>query len=357
MKRIFVFLIACLLLLFPLTSCSSPRYDYDLSEYIDLGNYQQIFASFADPEQITQEDIDRELFQVMLSFASFQERGAEETVAQYDKVIVEYDVSYQGEVLDDYRQDDYELVVGSLDVGEADYQMGQALIGCKKGEIRSINYTYPENDPSFWAGMTITFQVTVGAIYQSTIPECNDKFVQSLEGYSFRTVDDFRVHLKEEIRLSREEAKREAVYYAFFDGVTVKKYPEKEYEEYVYEFQKDSIELAERLDMSYEAYVAEYLQTDLKTFVSLAEEDAKEKVKTEMACVQLSRVLGVTLSKEEYQEGLKALYEAEGGESSSEFESLDDFEDYYTKNEIRQKLLWEKSFEVLVQNAKRIENL
>ncbi len=356
MKRILCIALTCLLLLFAMAGCAEPtRYDYDLSEYIELGQVQPISAYFEDPEVCTEEEVDQALFQVMLSYAEFtvKEGGVAE---QYNKLEMVYDLYHEDKPLEDYHEDSYEIIIESDDFGDLDYLLGQAFLGACVGDTKSIEYTFPEDDMTigFWAGMTIEAEGTLTAIYQHHVPECTDEFVSALEGYSFETVADFREQLALDLKETKREKKAEAVYDAFMDGVKVKKYPEKELEEYIEAYQSDSIALAEQLEMSYEDYVKEYLFTDLATFQASAKKESEKQVKTDMACIQLSRLFKTTLTQEEYEEGRQLLYENAGGVDSG-FATVEEFEKDMTTNEIRQRLLWKKSFDSLVENAVRLD--
>lgn len=355
MKKIICLTLVFLLVLPMLFSCAEEgRYHYDLLEYISLGEVQPISAYFEDPEVCTEEEIDEALFQVMLSYADFSEKeGAAE---KYNRIEMVYDLYYDGKILEEYHEEEYSIVIGSDNLGDLDYLLGEAFIGANVGDVKKIQYTFPSDDFSlgFWAGLTVEAEGKLSKVYQHSVPQCTDEFVRSLEGYSFETIADFREQLADDIRQTKLEKKADAVYDAFMDGVTVLKYPEKEFEKYVEDYQKDSKELAQQLEMSYEDYLKEYLSTDVQTFISQAEEEAEKLVKADMACIQLSRLLGTTLSQEEYDEGLQMMYESEGGEDS-DFATIEEYEEYYTVWEIRERLLWKKSFASLVENAVRLE--
>ncbi len=352
MRRIFAMILGVVLVFPMLVSCAKVRYDYDLAEYIDLGNYQPVSASFADPSLCTDEEVDHALFQVMLTYALFEEK--EGTAELYNRIEVVYDLYYEGKAMEDYHEEDYEIVIGGEGAGELDYLLGKEFIGASVGDTKQVEYTFPADDFSigFWAGMTVTVRGTLNKVYQHTVAECTDEFVKDLD-QGMETVADFREQLKTDIMYRKEEEKRAAVYQAFIDSVTVKQYPEKEILEYVDAYTKDSKELAKDLDMSYADYVKEYLETDVESFEAQALKEARENVKVDMACVQVSRLMKTVLSEEEYDAGLQVLYDAENTEE--EFSSVKEFEKYYGKDEIRNRLLWKKSFNRMVDEAVRLE--
>ena len=78
-----------------------------------------------------------------------------------------------------------------------------------------------------------------------------------------------------------------------------------------------------------------------------AEDYAKELVKNDMIFAYLAQKLKVTLSDEEYSAGLREYYENE----ESEFASLDEFVEYYTEENIRRNLIWDKALKLVIENA------
>ena len=63
--------------------------------------------------------------------------------------------------------------------------------------------------------------------------------------------------------------------------------------------------------------------------------------------------LHIHLDEEEYQDGLTGYFEANG---AGEFESEEEFEAYYTREILYESILWDKTFQVMVENATPIEN-
>lgn len=357
MKRKISALLCLSLSLLLLVSCGSGeegvRYDYDLSRYIEVGQFENFRVPFEDPTVCTEQEIDHAQTQVLLSYAEFEEKGEGAEVERYNKVEISYRMYLKGEELEDYTEDSYFIIVGSEGFGDLDFAMGEALLGAKPGEIREAEYTFPDDDRNAegWAGLTVTMKGEVKRIYSHVLPELTDEFVGGLEGEggSFLTVEEFRKALKASLLEQKEAARENAVFTAYMNSVTVKEYPKKEVEAYVEELWQSTVATAEEMGMDVAAYLGTYLSTDEKSHREELEEKARDKVKGEMACIQLSRLRGTTLSEEEYREGVARLFAAE--QENAGFADLAEFEAYYTKRELREGLLWEKSFQALVEEA------
>ena len=337
-----VFLIAVFL-----TSCSTP-YDYDLSSYLQIGDWEHIQAEFSDPSSCTEEEIDEALFQVMLAYADFtQEKSG--PVELYNLVEGEYAVYCQGEWIESMSSDQYQIIVGQKINNEMDAVLSPALIGKNVGDRVQFSYTFSDNFFSYgdWAGKTVDVTVTVKKIYLHRVSPCTDDFVKELKDFHFETVQDLRSSLRQDILEEKSAAKRQAVQTALFDMVTVLEYPQEEINRYIENYMRPYKKFAKEEKLPLDLYVREYLLTELSVLESNAVEEAYERVKSDMVTVQLSRLMGVSVSGKEYKEALQMYFEKE----TASFEDIEEFEDFYTKDVIEMWALWEKVLDRLVEIA------
>ncbi len=325
------------------------RYDYDLSEYIELPDIRKIEAPFADPGVCTEEEIDYAIHQVMLSYADFAEKEGEQIIEKFDKAIVDYKIFQGDKELEEYSQTEYGILVGYDGNGAIDYTLAEELLGKKVGDTCKVSYTFPTNDMSLgsWAGVTVECQGTVKGIQRSLVPECTDEFVQQFDKYNFQNVQEFRDQIRLDNMEQKLEAKKELVLEAFIQGVKVKKYPDAEVKSYVEDYITDLKSMADELEMEYADYLQEYMQATEDEINEAALQDARNRVKNDMACIQANRVLQITLTEEEYQERLKGYFEQE----ADQFETAEDFEEHYTRSFMEDCIRWDKTFEIMVEGA------
>lgn len=322
------------------------RYDYDLNEYMNMGEPLGVKAEFDDPTVCTEKEIDDAVFQIRLASAKFEEKSGK--AERYDKVKVSYTVELDGEALADHGKTDREIVIGLEAQDELEYRLGETLIGIRAGESRTAVYTYPETASyGELAGKTVDLVAKVSCVYDSQIPEENEAFVRGLEGFSFQTVAEFRESVKKDILEEKESRKVQAVWAAFYDTVEILKYPEKELNAYLNSYRAYYEDLAENMGLSVEKFLEEYLETDEANFMAEAEEYARELVKNDMILTQLARELETTLSDEEYEKGLKEYFENESGS----FTSIEEYVEYYTEENIRQNLIWDKALRTVIEHA------
>lgn len=359
------FRLICLLLVLPLILCAcgedepTRRYDYDLSEYVELKQLKKVKAPFADPSVCTEEEVDYAVHQIMLSYAEYTPKEEGSTVGQYDKAVVDYKILYEGEELSEYSQPEYGIVIGYDGNGDIDEALSKELFGKKVGDYCKIKYTFPTDDVSLgsWAGATVECEGTIIGIYSSLVPECTDEFVKELGQHSFSSVQEFREQIKADVMEQKMTAKRQLVLDAFFEGVEVKKYPKEEVKAYQDRYLADIKAMADDLDMKFADYLSEYLQVTEDQINEFALQDARERVKNDMACIQACRLMEVELSDKEYKEGLKRYYEGEKENATDpeayakEFPSTKEFEEHYTKIFLEDCFRWDKLFEIMVENA------
>lgn len=352
MKKMFVgvtLVLAALVLLGACSKADGVRYDYNLAEYVEIGDVRKIEAPYADPTVCTEEEIDYAVHQVMLTYAEYTPKEDGSVIEQYDKAVVEYKVFQDGKELEEYSQSEYGIVIGYDGNGDLDATLAKELLGKKVGDVCKVSYTFPTSDISLgsWAGVTVECQGTVLGIDRSMVPECTDEFVQMLEKYEFQTVQDFRDQIKIDTMNQKAEAKKQLVLDAFISGVKVKKYPDAELKDYVEDYITDMKNMAEDLGMEYADYLQEYMQASEDEINDLALEDARNRVKNDMACIQACRVLQITLTEEEYQNSLQNYYEQE----ADKFASAEEFETHYTRALMEDCFRWDKAFEMMVEGA------
>lgn len=321
-------------------------YDYDLSGYITLGDITAVEAVFEDPITVTDQEIDAAIFQILLSFADFTE--TKEPAERYNKVTVDFSVLQNGEVLSDYSQTDYGIVIGQKTENAVEIVLGEELIGTVAGDEVSVEYTYPtELSGTPLSGQTVLLKAVVKKVEKPLIPELIDAWVQESFGGEFDSVQAFRESVLEDIWEAKEMEKAGAVWLALLDRVRVRSYPEKEIAEYVRIYEENYKDMAKKFDVSFEDLVSVYLEETMEEFLEEARLFAEEKVKNDMIFTQLVRLQGVELSREEYEAGVQEYFENE----EAEFSSLEEFISYYGEDKLYESILWDKALKQVVSNA------
>ncbi len=321
-------------------------YDYDLSQYITLGDISAVEASFEDPALCTDKEIDDAIFQILLSAATFSEKDGK--AERYNKVLFDFSIEQNGTVLSDYSQSDYEVVIGMEKNNAIETVLGEEMMGTFPGQVESIPYTYPESmTESPLAGQSVTLKATVKKVYQHFIPELIDSWVQEKFQGEFLSVQEFRESVRLDILKEKEKAKAKAVWLKILEDTRVRSYPKKEVEQYILLYKDSFEEEAKRFEVSLAELVTIYMGQSMEQFSADARLFAEEKVKNEMVFTQLVRLQGTQISPEEYEQGLQMYFEDE----KNEFGSLEEFISYYGKENLHRSILWDKALKEVVDRA------
>ena len=148
----------------------------------------------------------------------------------------------------------------------------------------------------------------------------------------------------------KELAKAQAVWLAIKNAASVRRFPQRELEDSIAMFKQNYIELAARYELSLEQLVTVYMESTMEAFEAEAREYAEEKVKNDMILIQLVRLQNMTLTEEEYLAGAEEYFEKE----EMEFASFEEFVEYYTEENLRQSILWDKALQAVVDRAVQI---
>ncbi len=99
------------------------------------------------------------------------------------------------------------------------YKMDQDLVGMKKGEVKSIEKSFPEDhEYSEYAGKTITLRLELTQVKVRDVPELDDEFAQDVAD-EYKTVADLVAGTKEKLAASLERHLKEVKLQAIIDKI------------------------------------------------------------------------------------------------------------------------------------------
>ena len=272
-------------------------YDYDLSEYLELGEFKGIEIS-ADEIAVTDEEAIETIHEFLVennavSRAPVTDRPVQKgDVANIDYVGTRDGVAFAGGTAQGY---DLEIGSGKFIPGFED-----GLIGAKIGETVALDLTFPENyKSSELAGADVVFTVTINSIQGYSYPEINDEFIANNFSSEYKTAAEFI----EDIKTSNSaEKKWTLVRDKMLDSANVLKYPDKELASYENELNSNYQRYADSYGITLEQFVQNYMGMSYGTFMQQVTEYAQGEVKTQMVCVAIARRDGIELSEEEFNE-------------------------------------------------------
>ena len=127
---------------------------------------------------------------------TFAQRSADSSVANDDRVTVDFVGKIDGEPFDGGRAEDFQFIVGE---GQMLKEFEEAVIGMKLGESKTFPLHFPEDyQGREVAGKTADFLVTLKKLEASHMPEVTDELAKSL-GVASATVDGLRADIRQNL--------------------------------------------------------------------------------------------------------------------------------------------------------------
>ena len=335
-KRICGMLCAALLVSSAMVGCQSKddtlyyRYDYDLSEYIDLGTYSGIPATASDVS-VTDDDVEMQI-QSTLSYYAGEEEV--DTPAAFGNVVYfDADVTLNGAALSEYAVEEGSLTLGFGTYGE---DIDNALTGCQAGDTITATRTLPDStEYGDYAGATLDYAITVERVCRTEIPELTDLYAQTV--LNFDSAEAYRTAVREAMEASAK-SKRDAlilsqVWPKLVEETTVKKYPEKELTEIRNQINMEIDNYINAVGIDRDTYIELKYNMTADEFEAYVEELSKDQVKEEMIVYAIARAENIEVTDEDYAT-YAAIYASNYG-----YDTVEDMENAFGKQVVRAGVL------------------
>lgn len=326
--------------------------EYNLEEYVTLGTYLGVVVNDRDPAP-TQAEIDAYIRSIL------NESG--KLIAVTERPVQLGDtvgISYEGTMdnMDTPSGLSTNGSVTNLVIGSGSYIDGfeDGLIGAALGETVELHLRFPDPYPNNTdlSGQPVTFKVTVASISETQLPEYNDYFVATVSDYS--TVEEYEAAVALQLYTKNADSikneKIDTIWTTIASTSTIHQYPQVEVDLYLQEMMDYYNEYAvysgyESLD----AMLAAMYGSDTSAFTAELRSTAEAAIMEDMILLSIINKEGITLTLAEYEEG--ALVYA-GVYGMSDVASL---ENEYGRDAVIKLLLWEKTLDYLLENAREID--
>lgn len=290
----------------------TPITEADPSEYIELPDFSTLKISVAEKEEVTEEDIEREY------------RSYEEDMVVLSEV-EDRDISQSGDIVnidykekdgsgEEYTGSDYNVEIGAGTTISAEFEKN--LIGIKKGETKTFEFTYPDDfTEEKLRGTVSEFTVTVNKIQRyDDSAEFSDEAVASFglhmeDGTLVTTKDGLREYIRESLEAAGEQTylynKQSEAIVAAASAAVIKKEPTEEMLNAGMAYMMAGIGMEEgNLDEATRKAFREYT----KDFV------------IEQLCIEaIFRKQGLSVTEDDIKKGLESLY---GSDAEKQFNSM-----------------------------------
>ena len=310
MKKLSLVLVLLLICSMVFVGCGKKEekpYDYDLKEYVTLGEFPNVKYD-ADAVQKAVDEKVKEVASKHKVTTEVEDRA----VKKDDVVNIDYEGKIDGEVFEGGSAKGFDLTIGS---GKFIAGFEDGLIGKNKGDVVELNLKFPENyDNSSVAGKDVVFKVTINKISEPTIPPLSDDMVKNENSDDYVTVDEFLAY-------HRKNEAQTLIWDNYLESCEVIKYPDKETKEYY----NATIETYKMMAINYYGQtltdlVAAFGYASMDDFFSETLLNARKDVREEMIIYQTARANDITISDEEYNAKATELATQNGYETVKEFE-------------------------------------
>lgn len=351
MKKVCTLFLAGLMASAALTSCSGGddlltyKYNYDLSEYIDLADYKGLPAEGYE-FSLTDEQLQLQI----LSTRTYYSRSnvITDRAAQVgDIVYVDYVSTIDGKEFEGGSETGVELTIG---FGTFIDEFENALIGTYAGDHVSVDGTFPEPYPEYpeLSGETVHFEIDVTEVREQELPEYTDDFVRAYLGYE--SIEDYEKNLvilmEEHYKDIFYESVITQIWPVLMENTVVKKYPEDQlkqmYDDMVASYQA----FAKAQGVNFADYCSAVLGMTEDEFYEYCQTDVETTIKEEMICYAIARAENFTLSDEEYTKRA-----TEYAIEFYELSSLDELEAMYDKEVLRHYIMTDMVKEIVADYA------
>lgn len=329
-KKVSALLLSAALTAGLLTGCSSGNTAY--AKYVKLGEYKGLSVNKIKTE-VTDDDVEAEIESTLDENSEYTD--VDRAAKDGDQVNIDFTGTIDGEEFDGSSDTDYDLVIGSEDFQP---EFEENIIGAKTGDTLNFSITISEDYDEELAGKKADFEVKVNSVQEIDIPELTDDFCKEYTDYD--TVDAFRAGVKAELESYYDE---DNSYMAGSDALSqvienseISGYPQELYDKCKEEYDANNEAMAEMFGMEVEDIAGS--EEDIKAAV-------EEMVYTEMIVSEIAEKEKITVSDDEYKEYVDSVYEDSGYDSAEEYEAD------YTKEETISSILYDKVTGFLLDNA------
>lgn len=326
--------------------------DYDLNEYVTLGQYMGLTVTAFDPT-VSDEALNEYINGVLEDSATTETVTESDHIAEVgDVVVIDYNGSMDAmDTPSGMTATDSQITLGS---GQLIPGFEEGVVGMAIGETKDIQLTFPDpySNNTDLSGQPATFSVTLKGYVVTTVPELTDEFVGSISDYS--TVDEYKSAAMLELYSENQESgvnqQLEEVWSAALDNASLISCPEDIYNNYYDSFVSYYESYADYYGYdSLEAMMTSAYSMTLDEFYAQASSYAEDACFEEMVMTLIAQKENVTVSEAEYTEGASNLA------VQYNFDTVDEFTEYYGKDVIAQTLLWDKLVDYLLDNATAVD--
>jgi trigger factor len=317
----------------PLTDAVYTNDSVSLASYTGLEADKNVYT-------VTDEALAESIDETMQDYAEYS--SVDRASKSGDWIYADFTATLDGTT--DYDEEDYIFIVGEEEFGE---EFDEKLTGVKTGDQLDFSIEYDDDyEDESWAGQTVDFTVTVTDVQKEVIPDCTDEFVQENLGYD--SYDAFEEATRASLEATYESESdyelKENLLQQVIDASVILQYTQEEYD--------DAYAQVESFYSSYADMFGIELEEIYSTFGiddDVLDSDTQDILARSLVVNAILENEGITLSDEDYEDGIAAYME------EYDYTSRDEFVEDYGEDAIRSQLLEDTVLDLLVEKAQITE--
>lgn len=350
-------LAAALLMCLALTACGNSveipgdfGYD-DFSQFVKLGEYKGLEYTEKNTK-VTDKDVEDRI-KTELEANPVTENIKKGTVKKTDKVNVDYEGKIDGKKADNATAEDQ-----TIDIPNDSYIDGfkESMVGHKVGDTYTVDLSFPDDySTTELQGKPVSFKITINYIVKVSTPELTDEYCA--KNTEYKTVADYRKgvrkSLEEAAKANDIDEERSELFSKVLNASSFQKLPEKEVNDTVDNIKANYTRAAEQYGMSYEDYVKSSGMS-VEDFDKQLKTAAENTVRQELVVYSLSKELGVSVSKSEYNDYLNDLLKKAGYDDAKAFETAagTSLAEYAEENYMYETMVYQKVMDKVMELGK-----
>lgn len=316
--------------------------DLDLDKLVTLGEYKGLTLT-KDIVEVTDADVENAVAEALKNTYVEVDRAAENG----DTVNIDYVGTMDGEEFEGGSATGYNLQLGSDSFIDG---FEDGLVGAKKGDVVTLDLTFPKSYTEELSGKAVQFKVTINKV-QTTSKEISEEWVKA--NSDFESIEDYRRELRVQLE-TRNDADAEntmesEAWKTVLENSVVNDYPEKvvQYGRYFYDQMLKST--CEQNGITIEDYMdAKGITT--ADYEKLQSAYAQSLAGQLLVMAAIEKAEGISAADQEYQDSLNEIITASGVNEETFFS-------YYDRFSVEQSVMLERINKIIVENATVTEKM
>ena len=272
---------------------------------VTLGDYKGLTVPKQD-RTVSDKDLEDKLHSLQEEQAELvlKEDGA---IEKGDTAVIDYEGSIDGTPFDGGKADNYSLEIGS---GSFIPGFEDQLIGHKSGEEVAVNVQFPKDyQAKDLAGKDAVFQVKIHEIKEKQLPALDDEFAKDVDE-DVDTLDELKAKQKEKLQQEKDQKADDAIQESAVNQAVahaeIKDLPEVMIDNEVHNQMDQYLGNLQRQGINPQMYY-QLTGTSEEDLHKQFEQDASQRVKTDLALEAIVKAEHIEASKEDINDEIKSL--------------------------------------------------